>query len=102
MIRTLGALTLALGLASPALAETKVVTTFTILADMARNVAGDAAEVVSITKPGAEVHFYQPTPRDILGAQDADLILWNGMNLEQWFERFLDNLGEVPSVTVTD
>ncbi|MFB9949362.1 metal ABC transporter substrate-binding protein [Rhizobium puerariae] len=80
----------------------KVVTTFTIIADMAKNVAGDAAEVESITKPGAEIHNYQPTPRDILRARDADLVLRNGLNLELWFEKFLTNLGKVPSVTVSD
>ena len=80
----------------------KVVTTFTILADMARNVAGDAADVESITKPGAEIHNYQPTPRDLLRARDADLILRNGLNLETWFERFLHNLGNLPSVTLSD
>lgn len=85
----------------PALAEFKAVTTFTVIADMARNVAGDAATVESITKPGAEIHNYQPTPRDLLRAQDADLILWNGLNLEQWFEQFFDNLRDVPSVVVS-
>lgn len=104
-MRILGA-TAALALfAGAALAEgdrMKVVTTFTVLADMARNVAGDAADVVSITKPGAEIHGYEPTPQDIVRAQDADLILWNGMNLERWFEQFLANLGEVPSATLTD
>ena len=80
----------------------KVATTFTVLADMAQNVAGDAAEVVSITKPGAEIHGYQPTPRDIVRATDADLILWNGLNLELWFEQFLSNLGDIPSVTLSD
>jgi manganese/iron transport system substrate-binding protein len=80
----------------------KVVTTFTVIADMARNVAGDAADVESITKPGAEIHNYQPTPGDILRAQDADLVLWNGLNLEQWFERFLRNLRDVPSAVVSD
>ena len=83
-------------------ADFKVVTTFTVLADMAQQVAGDAAEVVSITKPGAEIHGYEPTPRDIVGAVDADLILWNGLNLELWFEQFLSNLGDIPSVTLTD
>lgn len=98
-------LTLIATLLFPALAQAedfKVVTTFTIIADMAQNVAGDAAQVVSITRPGAEVHYYQPTPRDILSAQDADLILWNGLNLEQWFERFFRNLGDVPEATVSD
>ena len=69
----------------------KVVTTFTVLADMASNVAGDTAEVVSITKPGAEIHGYEPTPKDIVRASDADLILWNGLNLELWFEKFFEN-----------
>lgn len=80
----------------------KAVTTFTVLADMAQNVAGDAAKVVSITKPGAEIHGYEPTPQDIVRASDADLILWNGLNLELWFEQFLSNLGDIPSVTLTD
>ncbi|MEH6737230.1 MAG: metal ABC transporter substrate-binding protein [Sulfitobacter sp.] len=80
----------------------KAVTTFTVIADMARNVAGDVAVVESITKPGAEIHGYSPTPRDIIRAQDADLILWNGMNLELWFEQFLSNLKDVPSATLTD
>ncbi|MGY9038088.1 metal ABC transporter substrate-binding protein [Sulfitobacter sp. M13] len=83
-------------------ADFKVVTTFTVLADMAQQVGGDGVEVVSITKPGAEIHGYQPTPRDIVGAVGADLILWNGMNLELWFEQFISNLGEIPSVTLTD
>jgi manganese/iron transport system substrate-binding protein len=80
----------------------KVFTTFTVIADMARNVAGDAADVESLTKPGAEIHYYQPTPSDIIRAQGADVILWNGLNLEQWFERFLRNLGDVPNVVLSD
>lgn len=80
----------------------KVITTFTIIADMARNVAGDAAIVESITKPGAEIHDYQPTPKDVLRAQGADIILWNGMNLERWFERFLQDIPNAKSVTVTE
>ncbi|GGS09542.1 metal ABC transporter substrate-binding protein [Deinococcus sedimenti] len=78
-----------------------VLTTFTILADMARAVAGDRAEVVSITKPGAEIHGYQPTPSDLIRAQDADLILNNGLNLERWFTRFTRDL-DAPTVTLTD
>lgn len=82
-------------------AKFKVVTTFTIIADMARNVAGDAAIVESITPPGAEIHEYQPTARDMVRAQGADLILWNGLNLELWFEKFFENIADVPSVVVT-
>jgi manganese/iron transport system substrate-binding protein len=80
----------------------KVVTTFTVIADMARNVAGDAAVVESITKPGSEIHNYQPTPRDIVKAQDADLVLWNGLNLEAWFEKFFANLDGVPSAIASE
>ena len=79
----------------------KVVTTFTIIADMAQNVAGDAATVTSITKPNAEIHNYQATPGDIRRAQGADLILYNGLNLELWFEKFFHNLHDVPSAVVS-
>lgn len=106
LLRTLSLTTaLSVGVATPLLADDapfKVVTTFTVLADMAQNVAGEAAEVVSITKPGAEIHGYEPTPQDLVRAIDADLILWNGLNLELWFEQFINNLGEKPSVTLTD
>ena len=80
----------------------RVVTSFTIIADMAREVAGDAAEVESITKPGAEIHGYEPTPKDIVKAQGADLVLWNGMNLELWFEKFFTNVKAVPSAVLTE
>lgn len=79
----------------------RVVTTFTVIQDIAQNVAGDAAVVESITKPGAEIHDYQPTPGDIVKAQDADLVLWNGFNLERWFEKFFQNVKDVPSAVVS-
>ncbi|WP_294614130.1 metal ABC transporter substrate-binding protein [Roseovarius sp.] len=92
------------GLAGPSAAQDKlkVVTTFTVIGDMAQNVAGDAAEVVSITRPGAEIHGYAPTPRDLVKAQGADLILWNGLYLERWFEQFFANLSDVPAATVSE
>ena len=80
----------------------QVVTTFTVIADMASNVAGDTANVVSVTKAGAEIHNYQPTPKDIVRTDKADLVLWNGLGLELWFEKFLEQLGDVPSVVVSD
>lgn len=80
----------------------RVVTTFTVIQDIAQNVAGDAAIVESITKPGAEIHNYQPTPRDIVKAQSADLVIWNGMNLERWFEKFFNNVEDVPSFVVSE
>jgi manganese/iron transport system substrate-binding protein len=80
----------------------RAVTTFTVIQDIAQNVAGSAAVVESITKPGAEIHDYQPTPLDIVRAQAADLVFWNGFNLERWFERFFQNIKEVPNVVLTE
>lgn len=94
---------IALGLAAlQAEAKFKVVTTFTVIQDIAQNVAGNAAAVESITKPGAEIHEYEPTPKDIVKAQSADLILWNELNLERWFERFFQNIKDKPAVVVTE
>ena len=94
---------IALGLAAlQAEAKFKVVTTFTVIQDIAQNVAGDAATVESIPKPGAEIHEYEPPPKDIVKAQSADLILWNGLNLERWFERFFQNIKDKPAVVVTE
>lgn len=78
-----------------------VLTTFTVLADMARVVGGDDVRVESITKVGAEIHGYEPTPRDIARASEADLILDNGLGLEVWFERFVSSI-DVPHVVVSD
>ena len=94
-------LTLSLS-SSLAYAKFKVVTTFTIIQDMAQNIAGDVATVESITKPGAEIHDYEPTPKDIVKAQSADLVLWNGLNLERWFEKFFQNVKDKPAVVVTE
>ncbi|WP_297603870.1 metal ABC transporter substrate-binding protein [Microcella sp.] len=78
-----------------------VLTTFTVLADIAQNVAGDHLRVESITKAGAEIHGYEPTPSDIIAASRADLVLENGLNLEAWFERFIDS-ANVPHVVVSE
>ncbi len=80
----------------------RILTTFTIIQDMAQNVAGDAAVVESITKPGAEIHDYEPTPMDLVKAQDADLVLWNGLGLERWFEKFLQQVRDVPAVVISE
>jgi manganese/iron transport system substrate-binding protein len=88
--------------AQPARKPFRVVTTFTVIQDIAQSVAGTAAVVESITKPGAEIHDYQPTPLDIVKAQAADLVLWNGFNLERWFESFFENVRNVPSAVVSE
>jgi manganese/iron transport system substrate-binding protein len=80
----------------------RVVTTFTIIADMTREVAGGLVEVESLVRPGAEVHGYEPSPQDIVKAQTADLVLWNGLNLERWFEKFFEEVRGVPGVLVSE
>ncbi len=80
----------------------RILTTFTIIQDIAQNVAGTAAIVESITKPGAEIHDYEPTPLDLVKAQHADLVLWNGLGLERWFEKFLHQVKDVPGVVLTE
>ncbi len=78
-----------------------VLTTFTVLSDIAQNVAGDHLQIESITKPGAEIHGYEPTPSDIRKAEDADLILDNGLGLELWFEQFVNDV-DVPHRVVSE
>ena len=80
----------------------QVLTTFTVLADLARNVSGDRLQVASIVKPGAEIHGYQPTPSDIERASKADLIVENGLGLELWARRFTAAAGDVPTITLSD
>jgi manganese transport system substrate-binding protein len=79
-----------------------VLTTFTVLADMAREVAGDRLQVESITKLGSEIHGYEPTPSDVERASRADLILENGLNLELWARKFTAAAGDVPVVTLSE
>jgi manganese/iron transport system substrate-binding protein len=80
----------------------RILTTFTIIQDMAQNVAGTSAIVESITKPGAEIHDYEPTPLDLVKVQNVDLVLWNGLGLERWFEKFFREAKGVPSAVLTE
>ncbi|MEB3173791.1 MAG: metal ABC transporter substrate-binding protein [Cyanobacteriota bacterium] len=82
-------------------AKAQVLTTFTVLADMAQTVAGESLTVQSLVKPGAEIHSYEPTPQDLERGQSAQLILDNGLNLERWAERFYQNLPQAPRVTLS-
>jgi manganese/iron transport system substrate-binding protein len=102
VLATVVSLTAAFAQSAPAGKPFRVVTTFTVIQDIAQNVAGDRAIVESITKPGAEIHDYQPTPLDVVRAQAANLVLWNGFNLERWFERFFENVRNVPTVVVSE
>ena len=78
-----------------------VLTTFSVLADLTRSVAGEHIRVESITKIGTEIHGYDPTPSDLVKAQDADLVLDNGLGLERWFERFVLSI-DAPHVVLSE
>jgi len=86
----------------PAEHKLEVITTFSVIADMVRAVAGDLATVKSIVPPGVDVHRYHLTPSDLYKARDANLILLNGLNLELWFTKFFSRLGDIPTVVVSD
>ncbi|MFB9775057.1 metal ABC transporter substrate-binding protein [Brevibacterium otitidis] len=70
-----------------------VLTTFTVLKDIAAQVAGEHLRVESITREGAEIHGYEPAPSDIRIAEEAELVLVNGLGLEAWFEQFIEVAG---------
>ncbi|MEC3891375.1 metal ABC transporter solute-binding protein, Zn/Mn family [Nocardiopsis sp. LDBS1602] len=78
-----------------------VLTTFTVLADMTENVAADRVDVASLTRPGAEIHGYEPTPDDLVRGRDADLILENGLGLEAWFAQFTERV-QAPTAVLAD
>jgi manganese transport system substrate-binding protein len=88
--------------AAPNEGALKVLTTFTILADMARNVGCGLLNVQSITKPGTEIHGYEPTPSDLVKTQNTNLVLFNGLGLERWFEKFMGSIKDVPTVNLSD
>ena len=75
--------------------------TFTIIADMVAVVGGDKVTSISLTKPGAEIHGYQPTPDDLVQASKADVMFENGMNLEVWTEKLRASIPDVPVVRVS-
>jgi manganese transport system substrate-binding protein len=76
--------------------------TFTIIADMVAEVGGDKVESISLTKPGSEIHGYQPTPDDLVQASKADLMFENGMNLEVWTEKLRASVPDVPIIRVSE
>lgn len=78
-----------------------VVATFTVIADLAQNVAGEHVRVESLTRPGTEIHGYEPTPSDLVRASGADLVLVNGLGLEAWFEPFIEQVG-APTLAVSE
>lgn len=79
-----------------------VLSTFTIISDMVGEVGGDRIHSISLTKEGAEIHGYQPTPNDLVRASKATLMFQNGMNLEIWTEKLRAGIPDMPIVTVSE
>jgi zinc/manganese transport system substrate-binding protein len=93
---------LAVTLAGPALAQSKinVATSFTILADLARNVGGDRVEVTSLVGPNSDVHSYVPSPADAKRLAGAKVVVLNGLGLEGSTERFMSASAKGATVVV--
>ena len=88
---------------SVAHARPVIMTTTTILADMTREVAGDAVEVQCLVPPGVDLHGFDPTPRDIAPLLAADLVVSNGAGFEPWLPRFLAASGYTgPTIAAID
>ena len=79
--------------------KVQVVATNSIIYDITKNVAGDLADIHSIVPIGQDPHEYEPLPQDVQKIHDADLIFYNGINLENaedaWFTKMVKNAGKV-------
>ncbi len=78
----------------------QVAASFSILADVAGNVAGDAADVISLVPLGAEPHGYTPSPRDMVALTDAGVVLIVGANFEEGLMESIENAGDEVNVVV--
>lgn len=111
-VARIAAILVALGIIAYALVSTSagttqsekpvVLSTFTVISDMVREVGGDRIEAISLTKPGTEIHGYEPTPGDLVRASETDIIFDNGLNLELWAAKLYSALPEVQHVTLSD
>ena len=97
------ALLTAVSVATTAVAQTKVVATTGMIADTARAIGGDRADVDALMGPGVDPHAFRQTRSDIVALTQADLVLWNGLFLEAQMEEFLLGLGaRKPVVAVAE
>src|SRR5690625_5229483 len=76
----------------------QVITTFTLLEDMVKQIGGDRVEVHNLVPIGTDPHEYDPLPADMAAAEDADILFYNGLNLEGgdtgWFAKLIDSVGQ--------
>jgi zinc/manganese transport system substrate-binding protein len=81
-------------------APLRVVATFSVLGDLAKQVGGDAVAVTTLVEPGGDAHVYQPTPNDAKTIANADLVLVNGLGMEGWLDRLIGASGYKGEVVV--
>jgi zinc/manganese transport system substrate-binding protein len=88
--------------ATPALAQEKLkaVATFSILADLVKNVGGDRVEVISLVPPNGDAHVYSPTPADAKKLADAQIVFTNGLGFEGWIARLVKSSATKANVIV--
>ena len=98
-----GAFALMLSWSHVAMAELKVVASFSILADIVSEVGGDDIALTSIVGPDADAHLYMPNVGDAIAVEQADLIFVNGLGFETWSNDLIANSGtKAKIVTVTE
>lgn len=86
---------------NPAQDKVKVVTTFSILADLVKNVGGDRVEIASLVPPNGDAHVYAPSPADAKKLSDAKVVFTNGLGFEGWIPRLVKASGTKAAVVVT-
>ncbi|ANV27332.1 MULTISPECIES: zinc ABC transporter substrate-binding protein AztC [Agrobacterium] len=83
-------------------AELKVVASFSIIADFAKNVGGDRVEITTLVGPDGDAHVYEPRPADAVAVSKADVVLVNGLEFEGFLKRLIETSGtKAPIVELT-
>src|SRR5258708_24180151 len=82
-----------IGLAHAQANKLKAIASTTIIQDIAKNVAGDKLDVDFLVPTNGDVHAFQPQPADVKKIADADLILINGVGLEQFLDKLIADSG---------
>jgi zinc/manganese transport system substrate-binding protein len=80
----------------------RIVASFSILGDFAKNVGGERVDVTTLVGPNSDVHVYTPAPADAKKVADARLVIINGLGLEGWLPRLVQSSGRAAIVTATN
>lgn len=80
----------------------RILTTYSIVYDLVSQVTGDRAHVESLLAVGMDPHTYEPRPTDLQKVEEADVVFYHGLNLEMWFQRFMETAADKPVYAVTE